>query len=269
MESWFRYPRLVGSFARFSLTAEMAYRWNFLMKVALELLWLAILIVFYRTLFVKTDSISGWSELEYLFFVGCYYAVEGVIETLFLENAVEFSELIRKGDLDFYLLKPVDEQFMVSFRKFDWSTAPKVLIGSILMALALYQMDNPVGWDRVVAFGMLFCGGIVLSYSFLLILSSTSVWLVRNQSLLELWWLFTTLMRYPRQIYESGWAWVLWFAFSVVIPAMLIVSIPSETMVRALNPIWGAWMIFVAGLMLWGSRKFFKLAINNYRSASS
>ena len=38
---------------------------------------------------------------------------------------------------------------------------------------------------------------------FLLMLSSTAVWMVRNQSLYELWWLFTSLMRYPREIYRG------------------------------------------------------------------
>ncbi len=269
MSGFMRFPRLLLSFAKFSLASEMAFRWNFLMKVGLELLWLAILIIFYRTLFVKTDTISGWTETQYLFFVGCYYAMEGVIETFFLENAVEFSELIRKGDLDFYLLKPVDEQFMVSFRKVDWSTAPKVFIGAILMSIALYQL----GWQweigRVLAFIGLFGGGILLAYGFLLTLASTSVWLVRNQSLMELWWLFTTLMRYPREIYQSGWAWSLWLFFSLVMPVMLVVSIPAETMVRAIHPFWAIWVVISSIAVLWASRKFFRRAIQSYRSASS
>lgn len=269
MKSLGRYFRLLASFGKFSLASELAFRWNFLMKVALELLWLVILITFYKTLFAKTGNISGWTEGEYLFFVGCYYTLEGVIESLFLENATEFAELIRKGDLDFYLLKPVDEQFLVSFRKFDWSTAPKVFIGAILMAIALYQLDWVFDPFKVLGFGILFTGGVALSYGFLLALASTSVWLVRNQSLLELWWLFTTLMRYPREIYQSGWAWSLWVFFSLVVPAMLVVSIPSEVMVRSLDPFWSIWMVVSAILVLWASRWFFRLAIRSYRSASS
>jgi len=269
MDRYLRFPRLILSFAKFSLASEMAFRWNFLMKVGLELLWLAILIIFYRTLFVKTNTISGWTETQYLFFVGCYYALEGVIETFFLENAVEFSELIRKGDLDFYLLKPVDEQFMVSFRKVDWSTAPKVFIGAFLMGMAMYQLGAPFDPIRFCSFLVLFCSGIALAYGFLLTLSSTSVWLVRNQSLMELWWLFTTLMRYPREIYQNGWAWSLWFFFSVVVPAMLVVSIPAESMVRVLDPIWSVWVVISSGIVLWASRKFFRRAIQSYRSASS
>ena len=38
-----------------------------------------------------------------------------------MPNAEEFSELIRTGGLDFALLKPIDTQFLISFRKVDWS----------------------------------------------------------------------------------------------------------------------------------------------------
>ena len=34
-----------------------------------------------------------------------------------MPNAEEFSELIRTGGLDFALLKPIDTQFLISFRK--------------------------------------------------------------------------------------------------------------------------------------------------------
>src|SRR5438132_1544215 len=137
-----RYARLLGSLARYGLAREMAFRGNFLVKVSVEVLWLGILIAFYRTVFAKTSMIAGWSEPQYLFFVGCFFALNGVIETLFLENCNEFGELVRTGDLDFLLLKPIDEQFLISLRRIDWGTAPNVLMGAVLMVIALVQK----GW---------------------------------------------------------------------------------------------------------------------------
>src|SRR5262245_42129036 len=136
-----RYIRLLGALSRFSLLRELAFRTNFLAKIAVEVLWLGILILFYQTVFSKTSHVAEWTEAEYLFFLGCYYALEGMIETLFLDNANEFADLVRSGDLDFFLLKPIDEQFLISCRNIDWSTAANVLMGSILMVIALVQMD--------------------------------------------------------------------------------------------------------------------------------
>ena len=109
-----RYLRLLGHLARYTLNRELAFRGNFLVKVSVEVLWLGILIAFYRTVFARTSNVAGWSEPEYFFFVGCYFALNGLIETLFLENCNEFAELVRTGDLDFLLLRPIDEQFLIS-----------------------------------------------------------------------------------------------------------------------------------------------------------
>src|SRR5437667_11548359 len=93
---------------RYGLARELAFRANFVAKVFVEVLWLGILLTFYATVFSKTNVVAGWTEGQYLFFVGCYFALEGIIETFFLSNCNEFADLIRSGDLDFYLLKPID-----------------------------------------------------------------------------------------------------------------------------------------------------------------
>src|SRR6202030_1489808 len=126
-------------------------------------------------------------EYQYLFFVGCYYAMGGVMEALFLENCNQFAELVRTGDLDFFLLKPVDEQFMVSCRTVDWSCAPNVLLGGGVMAYGLSGLSWDLPWYGVPLFLAMFGCGLALAYGFLLILTAASVWFMRNQSLMEMW----------------------------------------------------------------------------------
>src|SRR6476661_3255890 len=144
-----RYARLIGSLARYALARELAFRGNFLVKVSVEALWLAILMAFYRTVFARTSVIADWPEPQYLFFVGCFFALNGVIETLFLENCNEFAELVRTGDLDGLLLKPIDEQFLITCRRIDWGTAPNVLMGSAVMGLALAGMGWHFDLERI------------------------------------------------------------------------------------------------------------------------
>jgi ABC-2 type transport system permease protein len=264
-----RYLRLLSAFARFGLANELAFRGNFVLKVLVELLWLFILLVFYRTLYKNTSAIAGWDENQYLFFIGCYYAMEGLLETLFLGNCTEFADLVRTGNLDAYLLQPIDEQFLVSCRWIDWSTAPKLLIGAGIMGQSLAQMGWAFDWLRLLAFLAVFVCGCAMAYSFLLMLTSTSVWFMRNQSLMELWWLFTTLMRYPREIYRGTWASPIGWFFTFIVPVLLVVSVPARTMVKVFDP-WGLAMTAVAAVALLAlSRWFFWRALRSYRSASS
>ena len=124
----------------YTLNRELAFRGNFLVKVSVEVLWLGILVAFYRVVFARTSTVAGWNEPQYLFFVGCFFALNGLIEMLFLENCNEFAELVRTGDLDGLLLKPIDEQFLITCRRIDWGTAPNVLMGAVVMVIALVQM---------------------------------------------------------------------------------------------------------------------------------
>lgn len=265
-----RYVRLLLAFARFTLASEMAFRLNFLIKLTVEALWLAILILFYQLIFQRTESVAGWDRDRYLFFVGCHYALSGLVETFFLENCTGFAELVRSGDLDFYLLKPIDEQFLVSSRHMDWSTFPNVLQGAAVMGYALWAMGWAFDPVRVSLFVVLFACGAAMAYSFLLMLCSLSVWMVRNQSLMEMWWLFTTLMRYPREIFATT-AWgrpVGWF-FTFIVPVLLVINVPADSMVRALAPGFVVLTLLATVLLLALSRGMFRYALGAYRSASS
>lgn len=265
-----RYVRLLLAFARFGLANELAFRANFLVKIFVEVLWLSILLLFYQTIFDKTSIIAGWDRNEYLFFIGCHYALSGIVETFFLENCTGFPELIRSGDLDFMLLRPIDEQFLITTRWIDWSTAPNVLLGAGVMTFALRDMHWTFDLWRVGAFAVLFACGMAMAYSFLLLLTSTSVWMVRNQNIMELWWLFTTLMRYPREIYQGRWGFPFGVFFTFVIPVILVVNVPAHVMVKPLTePYLLAVMVVFAVLLLRLSRQFFRFALQSYRSASS
>ena len=193
-----------------------------------------------------------------------------MIETLFLENCTEFADLVRTGNLDMYLLKPIDEQFLITCRKFDWSTAPKILIGGGVMAWALVAMGWKFDLGQLVGFLFLFLCGTALAYSFLLVLTSTSVWFMRNQSLMELWWLLTTVMRYPREIYQGRWAEALGAFFWYMLPVLLVINVPASVFITKFFQPWNIVLFLVATVaMLWLSRWFFRLALRSYRSASS
>ena len=264
-----RYPRLLFSLGNYTLNRELAFRGNFLVKVSVEVIWLGILIAFYRTVFARTNYVAGWSENEYFFFVGCFYALSGLVEFLFLENCNEFAELVRTGDLDFLLLRPIDEQFLISFRKMDWGSAPNLLMGGAVMGISLWNMSWAFDPVRLATFLAMFVCGTSISYSFMLILTSLSVWMVRNQSLMEMWWLFTSLARYPKEIFNNTWAAPIGRFFTFLLPILLVVNMPSTSMVKVLEPGMVGFTLVATVVLGFVRRWFFRRALRSYRSASS
>jgi ABC-2 type transport system permease protein len=193
-----------------------------------------------------------------------------VVEAFFLSNCNGFPEMIRSGDLDFILLKPIDEQFLVTTRWVDWSAFASVVLGSAAMVYSLHAMHWVFNLAYLAAFLMLFICGVAMTYSFLVLLTATAVWMVRNQSLMELWWLFTTLMRYPRDIYSGPRGFPFGAFFTYVIPVVLIINVPARVMVKPLEDQSLVGLMVMGSIaLLWISRRFFRYALQSYRSASS
>jgi len=264
-----RYVRMYAQLGRYTLAREMAFRGNFVVKVSVEVIWLGILLAFFATVFAKTSSIAGWTQAQNLFFVGCFFTLNGIIETFFLENCNDFAELVRTGDLDFLLVKPIDEQFLITCRRLDWGTMPNLLLGSAVMGVALWQMGWAFDLVKVLTFLVTFACGITVAYSFMLLLTALSVWMVRNQSLMEMWWLFSSLARYPREIFRGSWAEPMGLFFTFVLPILLVINVPANAMVRVIQPGMVVYTLVSTLILFWVSRRFFLHALRSYRSASS
>ncbi|MEZ6140226.1 MAG: ABC-2 family transporter protein [Zavarzinella sp.] len=264
-----RYLRIWWALAKYGLIREASFRGNFLIKVVVEALWLVLLLIFYRAVFRQTSHVASWSESEYLFFIGCHYTLLAIIESLFLVNCGRFAEIIRSGEFDFYLIKPIDEQFLVSCRTVDWSTVPNMILGISLMIYGTAQTGWQVSCEAVLLFPLLMLCGVAIAYGFLLMFTSLAVWMTRNQSLFEIWWLFTTLVRYPKDIFTNTWAHSIGWFFTFLVPVMLVVNVPASSMMKTFQPAFAVYMIAAAVLLLILSRIFFRYSLKHYRSASS
>jgi ABC-2 type transport system permease protein len=278
------YLRVWLTFARNSLVREMTFRGNFLIDCFSSACWTLMNIGFYQIIFHHTDSIgatSGWRHDEFFVFLGTTWIINSIIQAFLMPNAEELSELIRTGGLDFALLKPIDTQFLVSFRKVHWSAMSNFLIGLALVIHAMWGLpwrESPA-WDfhwYTLPLYILFLGcGVTLLYSLMICLAATSIWLGRNQSLYDFWFYITNFSRYPSEIYQVGWGLPLWAVFTFVIPVLVVVNVPARWLAQPINPAqpydwWLAGFTLLATLGAWTfSRWVFQRALLSYRSASS
>jgi ABC-2 type transport system permease protein len=138
------YLAVFAQFARNSLVREMTFRWNFLLDCVSSLSWVVMQLGFYLIIFEHTRQIGpagGWGKWEFFVFLSTTILVNSLIQAFFLPGAGEFSELIRTGNLDFALLKPIDTQFLVSLQKIEWSSLSNTLFGVVLLGVSLARLD--------------------------------------------------------------------------------------------------------------------------------
>ena len=279
-----RYVSVFLAFAKNSLIRDMTFRTNFVLECVSSVAWTLMNVGFYLIVFNFTKSIgsnTGWGQYEFFVFLGTTWLINSIVQAFFMPNAEEFSELIRQGGLDFALLKPMDTQFLVSFRKVDWSALSNLLVAITLIVYSLWHMalrlENPWQFDIVTLLLFVFyvgCGATML-YCLMTCLSATSIWLGRNQSLYDFWFYITNFSRYPMEIYQRGWGKPLWAVFTFIVPVLLVVNVPARILAQPLHPR-AAWewplamfAVIATFLCLIFSRWVFQRALISYRSASS
>lgn len=269
-ENFLRYPRLYWGFARYCLIREMSFRVNFLARCIAEVAWLAVLVMFFHLIYLRTGTIGDWGRYEYLFFLGTGFILNGLIDMLFIDNFTNMSELIRTGNLDFALVRPIDEQFLLSCQRIDWAVLPNLLLGVILLVVSCVNTGVAVTPDRVLVYLVLLFAGLAILYSLMLVMAGSSVWFVRNTGLYEAWFYVTQFSRYPAEIYGGNvLGLVLNFSLTFLLPILLAVNVPARYGMGMVSWPLAAYLIAAATLSLAASRWFFRFALRSYRSASS
>jgi ABC-2 type transport system permease protein len=272
------YFRVFLTFARNSLVRDMTFRANFLIDVVSSLGWMAINLGFYVLIFEYTPTIglhSGWGKYPFFVFLATGLLVNSLVQTLFMTNADEFSELIRTGNLDFALLKPIDTQFLVSLQRLDWSSLTNFLFGGALLAYSLVRLDYHPGLVQIVLYPLYILCGVAILYSLMIMLAATSIWLGRNQTLYDFWFYITNFARYPMEIYSGRFGTPLRRVFTFLIPVLVVVNVPARMLVPPLAPRSAAdWFlpgfaILATIASLAACRWVFQRALASYRSASS
>lgn len=278
------YRRVFLTFARNSLVRDMTFRTNFVLQCISSFGWTLMNVGFYLILFQYTDTIgadSGWDRDKFFLFIATTWFINSLVQAFFMPNAQEFSELIRTGGLDFALLKPIDTQFLISFRRVDWSALSNFFAGLIILAVSLIRLATrevdsmvPSAFSVLLYLMFILCG-IAIMYSLMICLSATSIWLGRNQTLYNFWFYITNFSRYPMEIYNKGWGTPLYGFFTFIIPVLVVVNVPARLLAKPISPRTDqelmiiAWAVVATIVSVLLSRWVFKKALLSYRSASS
>lgn len=265
-----RYFRLYAAFVRTGFQQELSFRGNFLIRVGTELLWFAVLCVFYEVIFRKTNKVADWTQWEYLILVGTHFIMTGLIETFFMPNFNELSEKVRSGKLDFALAKPVDEQFLLTMQSLDWATFTNVAYGLGMIVFSLVKLGVVPTAGQVAIYVVTLASGVALFYSMMTMLAVTAVWLIRNQHLYEMWFYVNIFGRFPPEVFEGPLGSPLRWITTFVLPLLIAVSVPAQALSNRLDRPWlAAYSVAAAVVFLALSRVVFRGALRHYRSASS
>ena len=138
------YLRVWLTFLRNSFARELSFRGNFLIELFTNAFWITSQVLLFEIIYAKTPGVAGWTREQYMGFMGTGLLINALVEFFFMPNCANFSELVRSGNLDFALLKPIDTQFLVSLEKVDLGVISEVAGAALLLGYSVAHAAAPV-----------------------------------------------------------------------------------------------------------------------------
>ncbi len=260
-----RYFRLYLHFLRFSFSRAFEFRVDFWFRVVMDCAFYAVNLTFFTLLYGQTETIGGWNLGQAYIFVAGFFLIDAIHMTLFSNNMWWLPILVNRGDLDYYLVRPVSSLFFLSLREFAANSFINLLIAVGILVWAITRYPGDLTAMNIAAFALLICAGSFLFYCLHLLFILPVFWLHTNRGLAMVFYSIGKLAERPDQIYTDFTRKVL----ISVLPLALIASLPTDTLFTGLTVErilhFAAVMAGMFGLLL----LLWNRALRGYVSASS
>jgi ABC-2 type transport system permease protein len=241
------------------------FRFDFYMRIIMDLFYYAVAIAFFRVIFLHTSTLGGWNESQMMVFVSGYLIVDAINMTVFANNMWGLAPIINKGELDYYLVRPVSSLFFLSLRDFAANSFLNLLCAFGIFVWAIHGYTPWPGIAKIVLFFLMLFNGSIIFASLNVMANALTFWTHSPRGFGELVWYMTKFSEKPDRIYTGFTRKVL----TLVLPYAVVSSFPARLLLEAFS--WhillhmiGVSLFFVGMLILLWNR-----GLCDYSSASS
>jgi ABC-2 type transport system permease protein len=260
------YRRLIGARIRSQLQYRLSFWLNLVGTALISFLdFAAILVLFYQV-----DALGDWSVAE----VGVLYGISCAsfaIADMIFGHLDQLPEMIRMGDFDQVLVRPLGSLLQVISADFALRRLGKLGQGGVVLALALAYAD--VDWTpaRAAMLVVAIAAGVAIFAGIWVALSTVVFWLIDSHEAVNA---FTYggnfLAQYPVNIF-GPWLrrlviYLIPLAFVAYFPALFVLDKEDELGLPAAFQFASPLVAVVAGIAGWA---LWRVAVRRYRSVGS
>jgi ABC-2 type transport system permease protein len=260
-----RYLRLFGVQLRASIQVTMQYRAEFFFALIVTSFYVFWNIVPMFVLWSQRPTIAGWSLEEAALVTAWFTFLRAIFDGAVQPSLQAVIEHIRKGTLDFVLLKPADAQFLVSTAKFEVFNFVDATAAVALVVWALHRLHRVPAASQIATALVLTVAAATLLYALAILVISAAFYVVRLDNLIYLFNSVFDAARWPASVFRGFWR----ILFTFVVPLALMTTYPALALLgrleagTALRALGGALAFVLLARAVW------KRSIGHYRSASS
>lgn len=218
-----RYFRIYRIFLAQHLKKIVEYRADFIIGLFGFILAQVGGVIFIGLLFQAIPELNGWSLDQMLFIYGFAQLPRGLDHLLTDNLWMLAGRIVRTGQFDRYLLRPIPPLFHLIAEIFQTDAIGELLVGVTLMIYASAKLQLRFGaldWALLV---ISIIAGTVIYFSVKLATASIALWTKRSQPIVFAVYTISDFAKYPIGIYPK-WiriliSYIVPFAFTAFIPA--------------------------------------------------
>lgn len=244
----------------------MEYKVDFIVGAVGFLLSQALEILFIGIIFSQIPDLAGWTFNEILFIYG-FSLIPKAIDHMFFDNLWMVGyHIVRKGEFDKYLTRPINSLFYVTVEKFQIDAFGELIMGIILITYSLIQIGADIVWYRVLVLLLLVPFAVLIYTAIKIITSAISFWTKQSGHITHMFYMSSDFSKYPVTIYNNFIkvviTFIIPFAFTAYYPASYFLR-GENGLFCVLGTILVSSLLFVVSILVWNR------GIKKYESAGS
>ena len=261
-----RMSRLHRIFIKQDLKRLMEYKVDFLMGAFGMLLAQAINVFFLSVIFMSIPDLKGWTFDQLLFIYG-FALLPKAFDHLFTDNLWMIGYvIIRKGEFDKYLTRPVSPLFAVTVEKFQVDAFGELFVGLLLLGISIPRVNLIVNPLNVLLFIVAVVFATFIYTGIKLITASIAFWTKRSGQITYMFYMVNEFAKYPTGIYNRAVrvivTYIIPFAFTAFFPASYFIA-GGNPWFSIGGTVAAATVLMAAGIFVW------RRGVSAYESAGS
>lgn len=239
-------------------------RLDFLTFIPAKILRMGFFFLFAVSVFAPGTRVAGYTSQEALFFFAFMNLIDILLQ-LFYRGLTDHPRLVKSGDFDFVLTKPVDPLWYCTFRVFDLMDLTTLPAAFAFLGYALWRWPGHADAMTFLTVAALVICGFVIGLCMNIMIATLAFW---TTDIMNAHWIYRDLVyvaRFPPEVFPK----LIQQIFTYLIPIFVIVSFPTKALLHRLSLVDFVWTFVALGVIMLATRYVWEKGIRAYTSASS
>ena len=246
--------RMYFIFASQELKRMMEYKADFVIGIIGFFMAQVSNLLFLWLIFARIPDLMGWNVYEVVFIYGFSLIPKGTDHLLFDNLWAIGHYIVRKGEFDKYLTRPINTLFHVMVEKFQIEAFGELIMGIALICTTILKIA--IDWSiskillilAVIPFASMIYTGIKI------ITASVAFWSKKSGNIIYSFYMVNDFAKYPVTIYNRAVRDIITY----FIPFALTAYYPAVYILRGENPLFcigapiiAAIVLMSVGILVW------------------